>query len=65
MNTSGDHTEDDTFRILARKPLAEAHDYIFKQIVLGLVVTEEQFEKACKEQGYDMAEIRKYANSII
>lgn len=58
MNTSEDHTEDDTFRVLARKPLQDAYECIFKQIILRQVQTEEQFEKACKEQGYAPDEIR-------
>lgn len=56
------YTEVDTFRRLSRKPIEEAYEDIFKQIMLTRIKTTSDLEKACAEAGYTLDEYYEYGN---
>lgn len=57
-------TADDTFRILARKPIREAYEEIQKKIVFGFVKTEKEFHELVNSYGYTYNEYISYDNTI-
>ena len=63
-NMDNELSEENTFRILSRRPLDEVEEFIFKKIVLsGGTLERNQFEELVNSCGYSLEEYHSYVNS--